>query len=196
MRNTTDNLKRFILASIISHTIVLFLWGKIVVHQAIAPPGEYITVSLSRIPTPKIEPKPKPKPKKKVIKKKVEKPKPKQDKSIALNKTKKPVPIEEEVEEVEKDTSPTVAFPKYGSTPRPGYPAIAIRRGIEGKVLLEVYVLPNGNPADILVFKSSGHKVLDRAAVKAVKKWKFVPAQKGFSAVESWVKVPIEFKLR
>ncbi len=171
---------------------MLFLWGKIVVHQAIAPHGDYITVSLSREPPPKKKT-PKPKPKKKVVKKKVEKPKPKQDKSIALDKTKKPVPIEEEVEE---DSAPTIAFPKYGSTPRPGYPAYAIRRGIEGKVLLEVYVLPDGNPGDISVFESSGHRVLDSAAVKAVKKWKFVPAQKGFSAVASWVKVPIEFKLR
>ncbi|MXW43349.1 MAG: energy transducer TonB, partial [Candidatus Dadabacteria bacterium] len=74
-------------------------------------------------------------------------------------------------------------------------PAVAIRRGYEGSVLLNVRVLPNGEPEEVTISKSSGHKVLDNAALKAVKKWRFVPAQRGFKAVSSWVKVPIEFRL-
>ncbi|MEE2494145.1 energy transducer TonB, partial [Pseudomonas aeruginosa] len=36
---------------------------------------------------------------------------------------------------------------------------------------------------------------LDQAAVKAVKRWSFVPAKRGDKAEDGWVSVPIDFKL-
>ena len=115
----------------------------------------------------------------------------KRDDSLALKKEKKTAPAQEE----QPEEAYATARPSYGFTPRPGYPAIAIRRGYEGNVILNVQVLPNGEPKEITIFKSSGYKVLDNAALSAVRKWKFVPAQRGFKAVSSWVKVPIEFRL-
>ena len=192
MGGPVDNLRTFILFSIAFHVLISFAWGKIVVQQSVPVYGDHIEVSLRRFEFEK------PAPAKKVVKKKkaVEKKKEttvkevkKRDDSLALKKEEKSA-LEEEPEEAY-----ATARPSYGFTPRPGYPAVAIRRGYEGSVLLNVHVLPNGKPKEVTVFKSSGHKVLDNAALKAVKKWKFVPAQRGFKAVSSWVKVPIEFRL-
>ncbi|RRJ00746.1 energy transducer TonB, partial [Pseudomonas aeruginosa] len=49
--------------------------------------------------------------------------------------------------------------------------------------------------AEIQVQKSSGREALDQAAVKAVKRWSFVPAKRGDKAEDGWVSVPIDFKL-
>jgi protein TonB len=44
--------------------------------------------------------------------------------------------------------------------------------------------------------RSSGNDTLDRAAAEAIKRWRFSPARFGDKAVESWVKIPIEFRLK
>ncbi|WP_438826015.1 energy transducer TonB, partial [Pseudomonas aeruginosa] len=83
----------------------------------------------------------------------------------------------------------------YLHNPAPEYPALAMRRGWEGTVLLRVHVLASGSPSEIQVQKSSGREALDQAAVKAVKRWSFVPAKRGDKAEDGWVSVPIDFKL-
>ena len=191
MSGPVDNLKKFILFSIVFHVLISFAWGKIVVQKSIPVYGDHIEVSLRHFEFKKPAPAKKVVKKKKVIEKKKEKvvkKVEKRDDSLALKKEEKPAQAEEEQDYA-------TARPSYGFTPRPGYPAVAIRRGYEGSVLLNVHVLPNGKPKEVTIFKSSGHKVLDKAALSAVKRWKFVPAQRGFKAVSSWVKVPIEFRL-
>uniref|UniRef100_UPI00209B2FC5 energy transducer TonB n=1 Tax=Pseudomonas aeruginosa TaxID=287 RepID=UPI00209B2FC5 len=84
---------------------------------------------------------------------------------------------------------------QYLHNPAPEYPALAMRRGWEGTVLLRVHVLASGSPSEIQVQKSSGREALDQAAVKAVKRWSFVPAKRGDKAEDGWVSVPIDFKL-
>ncbi|AKF96626.1 energy transducer TonB [Pseudomonas aeruginosa] len=85
--------------------------------------------------------------------------------------------------------------PQPRPKPAPEYPALAMRRGWEGTVLLRVHVLASGSPSEIQVQKSSGREALDQAAVKAVKRWSFVPAKRGDKAEDGWVSVPIDFKL-
>lgn len=62
-------------------------------------------------------------------------------------------------------------------------------------MLLRILVDRNGNVAKVKIAKSSGYRVLDEAAVTAVKKWKFLPAQRENTFVPFWVEVPIVFKL-
>ncbi len=57
----------------------------------------------------------------------------------------------------------------------PKYPARAKRMGWEGIVVLSFSVDENGNVFNIRVVRSSGYPVLDRAAVNALKQWKFAP---------------------
>jgi protein TonB len=85
--------------------------------------------------------------------------------------------------------------PDYLHAPQPRYPATALRAGWEGTTVLRVEVFANGTPGSVQVVESSGHKVLDKAAIEAVRTAKFQPARYGNSATNSWVEVPISFRL-
>ena len=50
------------------------------------------------------------------------------------------------------------------------YPTRAVRRGLQGRVELDVTLLESGELVDIAVARSSGHKILDKAAVTAAGK--------------------------
>jgi protein TonB len=84
----------------------------------------------------------------------------------------------------------------YLNNPRPAYPPIARRLGLEGLVLLRVDVSPGGAPEKIVVAQSSGAALLDEAAVKAVQGWTFVPARRGDTPIAHPVEVPIRFQLK
>jgi periplasmic protein TonB len=83
----------------------------------------------------------------------------------------------------------------YLNNPSPSYPPLSRRMREQGTVILRVRVREDGQPAEVLIERGSGHKRLDEAAQTAVKNWRFVPARSRQSAVESWVLVPIEFSL-
>ncbi|PPD48691.1 MAG: energy transducer TonB [Methylobacter sp.] len=91
--------------------------------------------------------------------------------------------------------SPAHANADYLNNPKPDYPRMARQRHWEGRVVLRVYVTADGRCGDLSVYRSSGHDVLDEAAVDAVRQWRFVPGRHGDNPVASWVNVPIEFAL-
>lgn len=84
----------------------------------------------------------------------------------------------------------------YLHNPRPDYPVQAKRMGWEGRVVLRVEVLANGSAGVVSIAKTSGHDLLDEAALEAVRRWKFVPAKRDGIAVNSSVNVPINFNLK
>jgi len=86
-------------------------------------------------------------------------------------------------------------LPNYFRNPPPIYPRLAREQGYEGTVLLEVQVLPSGHGGHITVLESSGHAVLDEAALKAVQQWQFRPARRGRMPVAVSVEIPITFRL-
>jgi periplasmic protein TonB len=88
------------------------------------------------------------------------------------------------------------AFANYLNNPKPHYPGVARNRHWEGLVYLRVYVTTDGLCGNLSLQRSSGHGVLDEAAMAAVRNWKFAPGTRGGMAVASWVTVPIEFDLR
>ncbi|MEN0036494.1 MAG: energy transducer TonB [Cellvibrio sp.] len=167
------------------------------ITQAEIPP---MTVELYRPPVdePPLPPKeelPPPPPK-------VEPPKPVQKPKEKIAEP-KPVPVVEKAVEppppppppAPPPITPATANPGYLRNPAPEYPEQAVERGWEGTVILNVHVLGNGKPDSVEIKTSSGRKVLDTAAVQTVKRWSFVPAKQGETPVESWVEVPIDFKL-
>ena len=79
--------------------------------------------------------------------------------------------------------------------PAPPYPSLSKRMGEEGKVVLRVSVNPEGTADSVDIKTSSGSPRLDESAQKTVRNWKFVPAKRGDAPVQSWVLVPIIFKL-
>jgi protein TonB len=46
------------------------------------------------------------------------------------------------------------------------------------------------------VEETSGFALLDEAALRTVRNWRFKPALKGREEVVCWVNIPIKFKLR
>ena len=84
---------------------------------------------------------------------------------------------------------------RYRDTPRPDYPDSARREGREGRVLLRVLVDEHGRSKKVEINSSSGSEALDRAATEALQRWRFHPARYGDQALESWLRIPIEFRL-
>ena len=82
------------------------------------------------------------------------------------------------------------------SNPPPDYPAAARDHRQEGRVVLRVLVAADGRPQEVSVARGCGFPLLDQAAVVAVQRWRFVPAQRDGAAVDAAVLVPITFKLR
>lgn len=89
-----------------------------------------------------------------------------------------------------------LAYPRYQLNAPPQYPGLSRKRGQQGTVILQVLVNGEGRVADLLIDKSSGFALLDRAALKAVKNWIFVPGRRHTEKVTMWVKVPVTFKLK
>jgi protein TonB len=100
----------------------------------------------------------------------------------------------------EKAPAPAFVEANYRSAalhnPPTRYPRLALERHWEGMVLLRVRVLANGTAGTVRIERSSGHEVLDESAGEQVKNWRFVPAREGNTPVDSWVIIPVEFKLK
>ncbi|NYZ62632.1 energy transducer TonB [Luteimonas deserti] len=85
---------------------------------------------------------------------------------------------------------------QYAHAPAPVYPRAALLAGAQGVVVLEVHVGVDGRPLDVRVHRSSGHRELDRAALRHVQRsWSFQPAMRDGQAVEAVGLVPISFDL-
>ena len=76
------------------------------------------------------------------------------------------------------------------SHPTPQYPIDARRRHLGGKGLFHVTVsYETGEVTSVAVESSTGYKVLDDAAVQALRKWKFRPHR------ITGMKIPITFSV-
>ena len=80
--------------------------------------------------------------------------------------------------------------------PRPQYPERARKRGQEGTVSVRCQVDANGHVTNVSLARSSGFRLLDEAALKAVGKWKFKPGRKDGADVAGTVVVPVQFRLQ
>lgn len=83
----------------------------------------------------------------------------------------------------------------YLSNPPPRYPMASRRAGEQGTVMLRVLVSREGAAARVELERSSGSAHLDAAARETVKAWRFTPARRGAEAIESWMIVPVVFRL-
>ena len=71
------------------------------------------------------------------------------------------------------------------------YPADAISRGIEGEALVLVMLDPNGQVSAARIEESSGHPILDDAALRAVRALRSLPADAPRETL-----LPVRFRLR
>jgi protein TonB len=71
------------------------------------------------------------------------------------------------------------------------YPREAIAQGLEGEAVVLLLLDEAGNPAAARIEQSSGHRILDEAALRAVRSLKSLPA-----AAPRETQLPVRFRLR
>ncbi len=86
-------------------------------------------------------------------------------------------------------------MPELIQSPPPVYPQTAVERRWEGTVLLRLAVTAEGRVGGVEVIESSGHRVLDGEAARAVRAWRFVPALRDGRPAASFVRLPVRFEL-
>ena len=79
--------------------------------------------------------------------------------------------------------------------PAPRYPRLARERGWQGRVIIEVAVIADGTVNRAEIDQSSGYRLLDQAALRAVRRWRFAVDAPRLPAQGAVVRVPITFKL-
>lgn len=77
----------------------------------------------------------------------------------------------------------------------PVYPPAAIARRVQGTTLLSVTVTVEGTVSGVTVKRSSGSRLLDQAALKAVAAWRFKPRPRAFGSAEKTIRIPVQFEL-
>jgi len=84
----------------------------------------------------------------------------------------------------------------YLHNPPPEYPPMSVRRGEQGQVLLKVLIGADGLPQKVELLSSSGFERLDKAALEAAMRWRYVPGKRGGVAEAMWYQVPMVFNLK
>ena len=85
---------------------------------------------------------------------------------------------------------PMTSAPRPLARTNPEYPRAALRRGVEGSVLLEFSVDREGNVVSPRVIESRPRGVFDAAALEALAKWKY----EALGAETSALKVRLTFR--
>ena len=97
---------------------------------------------------------------------------------------------------------PRVKFIPYDDPPkpltpiRPKYPEIAQEAGIEGTVIVQVFVDKKGRVKETIILKGIPNTGLDEAAIAAIRKTRFLPAKQRERAVGVWISIPVNFRLK
>lgn len=78
---------------------------------------------------------------------------------------------------------------------KPSYPSSCKRQGHEGTTVLEVTILSKGKRGNIEIIQSAGCESLDKAAIMALKKAKYIPAKRLGIPFTTTKKIAFKFKL-
>ena len=90
-----------------------------------------------------------------------------------------------------------VETPRLLKEVKPQYTAQAMRAKIQGEVLLECIVQPDGSVGNVRVVRSlDGAFGLDQEAIKAARQWRFAPGTRQGQPVPVLVTIAIAFTLR
>jgi periplasmic protein TonB len=90
-----------------------------------------------------------------------------------------------------------VIMPTVLSEVKPSYTADAMRQKIQGIVMVEAVVMPDGGVGQVQIVRSLDPTFgLDQEAVKAVRRWRFRPGTRFGQAVPVLVEIELTFTLR
>ncbi|MDE2663631.1 MAG: energy transducer TonB [Gemmatimonadota bacterium] len=82
------------------------------------------------------------------------------------------------------ESAPSRAFP---------YPAEALEEGAGGEILLRIRITAAGRVDSVAVATSSGHAVLDSAAVEGARDLRYRPARHGGAPTAIWATLPVSY---
>ena len=92
---------------------------------------------------------------------------------------------------------PGVTCPRALREVRPNYTRAAMEAKIQGYVVLEIVVRPDGSVGDVQVVKSLDLRYgLDQEAVKAARQWRFAPGTRNGQPVSVRKSIELSFTLR
>ena len=77
----------------------------------------------------------------------------------------------------------------------PKYPELAQRAGIEGRVIVKIWVDKDGKPHKAIVMKSDA-EIFNQPSIDAAMQYRFTPAIMNKGPVAVWVVIPFTFKLK
>ncbi len=86
-------------------------------------------------------------------------------------------------------------MPKMVKSTSPEYPQTAKKKGIEGDVWVKSLIDKTGKVVKAEVGKSSGNTLLDKSALEAAFKFKYLPGIQDDKPVACWVSYKVTFKL-
>jgi TonB family protein len=89
-----------------------------------------------------------------------------------------------------------VTAPTLVAQVQPSYTSDALRRKIQGTVLLEAIVRANGQPSNVRVVRSLDPDGLDEQAIEAVQQWRFNPGRLAGVPVDVLVTIVLDFSIR
>lgn len=91
--------------------------------------------------------------------------------------------------------TPVEVFPNCTYRPTPEYPDLARQAGVEGSVVLWVYVNTDGTVGNVVLYNGSGVGSLDQAAMDAAWNTRWSPAMNNGIPVSCWTTVTFNFTL-
>lgn len=100
-----------------------------------------------------------------------------------------------------EDEGPPADFVPYEKEPQivkrvePKYPELAMRAGIEGKVIVKIWVDKEGKVKQVVVLKSDA-EIFNEPSIEAAKQFVFTPAYMNNGPVAVWVSFPFRYTLK
>ncbi len=98
---------------------------------------------------------------------------------------------------IASDEPPVLHHARFRRPPTPpAYPPRARTLEQEGVSVIRALIDPDGVSREVRLWRSSGHQLLDQAALSAVRGWAFEAARLGDRPVLAWVEIPVRFEIR
>ena len=103
---------------------------------------------------------------------------------------------------IPNDVFPKTKFIPYDDPPkaltpiRPKYSEIAQEAGIEGTVIVQVFVDKKGRVKETVILKGIPNTGLDEAAIAAIRETRFEPGKQRKRPVGVWISIPVNFRLK
>jgi protein TonB len=89
----------------------------------------------------------------------------------------------------------SAVLPKRLKSAEPAYPASALRDGVEGQVIVQFQIAPDGVPHNLQILQSA-NAVFDQPVLRAMRQMRFEPDAPGKPPYgQRWYKQPFAFRI-